>query len=555
LEDTTTLFIDRGYTGTQGSHGHWFIERSGQRVTKKQYDASYNPIALEVFNHLFMSIATQMGNRLKQTAVSPNIKERLDFSCALFDSDGNLVANAPHVPVHLGAMGETVKSLCRTEKTFKPGDVYLTNDPHHGGSHLPDFTVITPVFLNKKDQNPAFFTASRAHHADIGGITPGAVPAYSGSIEQEGVLIAPLKIVDQNRPQHRRLKDLLLSSPYPARQPDENIADLNAQIAANHFGLQQLETACENYGYDVIRAQMQHIQDNAKLAVIDVLKQLPHGRHRFTDYLDDGTPISAELSIGKNQFTVDFSGTGPSVKGNLNAPRAVLTASILYVLRSLIRDPIPLNEGCLHAITVVVPEACILNPPKGVAVAAGNVETSQRIVDTLLGALHIAAASQGTMNNVTFGNPSFGYYETICGGVGAAPDYDGASAVHTHMTNTRITDVEILEHYFPIQLRSFSIRRNSGGRGRYKGGDGAVRHYRFLEELTVSIVSERRRRAPYGLEGGQPGRCGENVRVSVDGVRSTLDGKASYVAEKGEELLIFTPGGGGWGKPKQKKSI
>jgi len=506
--------------------------------------AAPDPVLLEVFNNLFMSIATQMGSALRRTALSTNIRERLDFSCAVFDRDGGLVANAPHIPVHMGAMGESVRHVVTAHPQPRPGDVYATNDPAAGGSHLPDVTVVTPIHDDRGSL--ILFTASRGHHADIGGITPGSMPPLSRSIDEEGAVLRALRIVRGGRFDEPAVMAALTAGTYPARNPRDNIADLQAQIAANQTGARLLLRAIDHYGLDTVAAYMRHVQDNAAAQVAGEIRALADGEHSFRDALDDGTPICVTLRVDGDHMEIDFSRTGPQVPGNLNAPRAVTMAAVIYVLRTLVAAPIPLNSGCLRPVNVRIPAGSVLAPKPGAAVCGGNVETSQRIVDVLLGALGRAAASQGTMNNLTFGDDQFGYYETIAGGGGAGPSFDGASGVHTHMTNTRITDPEILEARFPVRLLEFSLRRGSGGAGRHRGGDGVVRELELLQPMRVSILSERRVFAPFGLAGGSAGAKGRNLHNGTE-----LGGKASVDAEAGDRIRIETPGGGGYGPPDQ----
>jgi 5-oxoprolinase (ATP-hydrolysing) len=521
-----------------------------------------DPVLLEIFNNHFAGIAEQMGITLHNTAGSVNVKERLDFSCAIFTAQGELVVNAPHIPVHLGAMGETVRRILADNLSLEPGDVFVTNDPYRGGSHLPDITVITPVHEGR-DRSPdgaaprlLFFTASRAHHAEIGGIVPGSMPPFSKNLAEEGVLIRSFKLIAAGQSRMEELRTLLLAGPHPTRAVDDNLADIAAQVAANRAGAVQLAALIERRGWPIVEAYMGHIQSAAERKLRLALSKLPPGRREFTDHLDDGSPIHATITIeesGPQPVTIDFTGTGPVVPGNLNANRAIVTAAVMYVLRLLIDEEIPLNEGVLAPVRLVLPE-CLLNPPQResvehcAAVAGGNVETSQRVVDVLLGALGLAAASQGTMNNLLFGDATFGYYETICGGVGATPTRDGADAVHTHMTNTRITDPEIIERRYPVRVREFSIRRGSGGQGEHRGGDGVVRRLELLRPLEVSILSERRGPyPPYGLAGGQAGALGRNTLLRADGRMIELDAKAQFTVEPGDILTICTPGGGGWG--------
>ncbi len=542
-EETGTIVLEPGFE-LEVLDADRLVVTDTQGRGAAQIGTAVDPIQLEIFNNLFMSIATQMGTALRRTAVSTNIRERLDFSCAIFDADGGLVANAPHIPVHLGAMSESVRGVLEAHPVPQPGDVYCINDPATGGSHLPDVTVVTPVF--DADRSLSFFTASRGHHADIGGITPGSMPPFSRSLAEEGVVFRSLRIVKGGRFREQAVAAALASTAHPARSPRDNVADLQAQIAANQTGARLLGEAIEHYGLATVAAYMRHVQDNAAAQVAAEIGRLPDGERYFEDALDDGTPIVVTLKIEGERMRVDFTGTGPEIAGNLNAPRAVTVAATLYVLRTLVGAPIPLNSGCLRPIDLNIPEGSVLSPSPGAAVCGGNVETSQRVVDVLLGALGRCAAAQGTMNNTTFGNASFGYYETIAGGAGGGPDFDGASGVHTHMTNTRITDPEVLESRFPVRLLEFSLRRGSGGRGLHPGGDGVVREFELLEPMQVSLLSERRDRAPYGLGGGEPGAKGRNLHNG-----RSLGGKASVDAARGDRIRIETPGGGGFGAPTE----
>lgn len=515
---------------------------------------SPSPIMLEIFNNHFAGIAEQMGITLRNTSSSVNVKERLDFSCALFTATGDLVVNAPHIPVHLGAMSETVKRMIADNPDLQPGDVLVTNDPYRGGSHLPDITVVTPVH-DEGSGALRFFTASRAHHAEIGGITPGSMPPFSNNLAEEGVLIRNFKVVAAGQPRLEALRDLLLAGPYPTRKVEDNLADVSAQIAANWRGARDLQRLVQAFTWPVVEAYMRHIQQAAEQKMRRALSRLPAGRHEFVDYLDDGSPIAVAVTISGDTAQIDFTGTGPVQAGNLNANRAIVTAAVMYCLRCLIDEDIPLNQGVLAPIELILPE-CLLNPPErdapeqSAAVVGGNVETSQRVVDVLLGALGLAAASQGTMNNLLFGDATFGYYETICGGSGATAQADGASAVHTHMTNTRLTDPEILEQRYPVRLQEFSIRRKSGGKGRHSGGDGVVRRIEFLQPLEVSTLCQRRGNyAPYGLHGGQPGRLGQNSLRDQAGRVEVLPGCVHRRVQPGAVLTIETPGGGGYEAP------
>ena len=694
-EPTSTVIVDPGFTarilsrgeivieceGTNGSDGkhvkNEHTERSVDRrcppslATRHSSPAtSSDPVRIEIFNHLFASIAEQMGIALQQTSLSTNVKERLDFSCGIFSAVGDLVVNAPHIPVHLGAMSETVRRILEDNPELRPGDVFVTNDPYRGGSHLPDVTVVTPVHDTTTGEL-LFVTASRAHHAEIGGIVPGSMPPFSKTLAEEGVLIRNFKLIEgrdarrtataipsppsagerlslvpsppsagerlslvpsppssgerarvrgpsgdianhedsavssharhsalvarSEGPPHphplprkaggegtreAELRTLLSSGAYPSRAVDDNLADVAAQVAANNTGANQLRQLVEHHSWPVVQAFMGHIQsaaaakmrlalralsqqpDNARAGVSSTHHSPLSTRHFFhIDHLDDGSPIRATITIEGESATVDFTGTGPVLATNLNANRAIVTAAVLYVFRCLIKDDIPLNSGVLEPVTIILPE-CLLNPPahpdpaQCAAMVGGNVETSQRVVDVLLGALGAAAASQGTMNNLTFGDGTFGYYETICGGSGATPDADGADAVHTHMTNTRLTDPEVIERRYPVRVHEFSIRRGSGGTGRHRGGDGIVRTIEFLKPLRVSILSERRGPyAPFGLHGGEPGQLGRNT-LQRAGSTETVDlgGKVSLDVQAGDVLTIETPGGGGFGSKDTEAS-
>jgi 5-oxoprolinase (ATP-hydrolysing) len=503
---------------------------------------------LEIFNNLYMSIAEQMGLRLQNTAYSVNIKERLDFSCALFDADGNLIANAPHMPVHLGSMGESIKTVIRLNAgKMKPGNVYVLNAPYNGGTHLPDVTVITPVF---QDQQILFYVGSRGHHADIGGITPGSMPPGSKVLEEEGVLIDNFLLVEEGRFREQETVALLKSGRYPVRNVQQNIADLRAQIAANEKGVQELSRMVEHFGLDVVRAYMGHVQDNAEESVRRVIGVLKDGE--FALPMDCNATLRVKISIGadRRSASLDFSGTSSQLPNNFNAPAAVCMAAVLYVFRTLVDDDIPLNAGCLKPLAVSIADGCMLRPRYPAAVVAGNVETSQCITDTLYGALGVLAASQGTMNNFTFGNERYQYYETVAGGSGAGPGFDGADVVQTHMTNSRLTDPEVLEWRFPVRLESFEIRHGSGGRGRWRGGHGAVRRVRFLEPMTAAILSGHRLFAPHGMAGGEPGATGRNYVLRADGSRTDLGPFDQTEMVAGDVFVIETPGGGGFGTIK-----
>ncbi len=511
-----------------------------------------DPVQLELMNNHFQSIAERMGIALRNTAMSVNVKERLDFSCAIFTAAGELVASAPHIPVHLGAMGQTVRRVLVDHRGLAPGDAIVTNDPYRGGSHLPDVTVITPVF--SPESRLIFLTASRAHHAEIGGITPGSMPPFSRNLAEEGVLIRSCKLLESGRLQLERIREILSAGPFPSRSVVANLADLTAQLAANQQGAEQLTALVHRMSLPVVQAYMRHIQDAAARKVRQVLGRLPAGRREWLDHLDDGSPICVAITIEGESAVIDFAGTGPVLASNLNANPAIVTAAVMYVLRLLIGEDIPLNEGMLAPVVIRIPE-CLLHPPERdlpeecAAIVGGNVETSQRVVDVLLGALGLAAASQGTMNNFLFGDRTFGYYETICGGSGATRDAPGADAVHTHMTNTRLTDPEVLEARYPVRLVEFAIRRNSGGAGRHRGGDGIIRRVEFLRPLTVSILSQRRGPfPPYGMDGGQPGSLGRNTLCRVDGTVEPLPALGQFDVQPGDIVTIETPGGGGWGE-------
>ena len=543
LEATGTIVVDLGFELEMDDHGRIALTDRAGRAEKTRVATEEDPVQLEIFNNLFMSIAEQMGTVLQNTSLSTNIRERLDFSCAIFENEGGLVANAPHIPVHLGAMSESVRAVVQAHPDPAPGDVFITNDPASGGSHLPDVTVVTPV--HSRDGELRFFTASRGHHADIGGITPGSMPPFSRVLEEEGVVLRGLRIVHAGRLDEELVLSTLQAAAHPARSPRDNLADVEAQIAANNTGVRLLGEMTDRYGLETVLAYMQHVQDNAAAKVSDEIAKLPDGEHRFEDALDDGTPICVALRVTGDRMDVDFAGTGPEVEGNLNAPRAVTVAAVIYVLRALVGEEIPLNSGCLRPVTIRIPERCVLSPGPDRAVCGGNVETSQRVVDVLLGALGRLAACQGTMNNLTFGDASFGYYETIGGGAGAGEGFDAASGVHTHMTNTRITDPEVLEARFPVRLREFSLRSGSGGSGHWRGGDGLVREIEFLRLMRVSILSERRERAPFGLHGAEGGARGRNLHNGAE-----IPGKCTRDVAVGDTIRIETPGGGGFGAPE-----
>lgn len=548
FEANSTTIIEPGWQAEVTNKKHLLLVRYQLLSKEKPTDTQVNPVMLEIFNNRFMNIAEQMGEVLRNTASSVNIKERLDFSCAVFDDKGELIANAPHIPVHLGSMSESIKSILHHNRsTMHPNDVYVLNDPYQGGTHLPDITVITPIFDNEGSQL-LFLVGSRGHHADIGGITPGSIPAESNVIHEEGILINHFKMIDRGHFLEKKTLKLLTESKYPARNPKQNLEDLKSQVAANTCGMEGLLNLVNQFGLDVVRAYMHHIRNNAASSVKKLLTRLKSGQ--FTYALDDGSKIHVSITVDqeKQHARIDFTGSAPQHSGNFNAPTAICKAAILYVLRCLIHEKIPLNSGCFEPIELIIPENSILNPSYPAAVVAGNVETSQCIVDVLLGAWGIVAASQGTCNNLTFGNPNYQYYETICGGSGAGPGFHGTSGVHTHMTNTRLTDPEILELRFPIVLEEFSIRHNSGGKGKYCGGDGIIRRLRFLERMIANIISSHRVIPPYGLDGGASGTLGLNQVQRVTGELETLGGCARIEMQPGDVLIIETPGGGGYGQ-------
>ncbi len=556
LDNFTTIVVEPDFQYSINLFGH--LEMNAVRIQKPRVSTKRDPVLLELFNHRFMSIAEQMGFTLVNSAHSVNMKERLDFSCAIFDSNGDLVANAPHIPVHLGAMGDSVKTILADHReTFNRGDVFLINNPHKGGSHLPDLTVVSPVFIGR---HLVFYVATRGHHADIGGRTPGSMPPCATSLEEEGVVIDGFLLVRDGSFREQELVELLSSGLFPARNILERISDLRAQCAANAKGIQALEHLVDEMSLDVVTAFMQHIQDNAAEAMEAAFDQFLGSAdtyiRKFTDRLDEGLEIWVEIEIKRTlsgcRAKIDFSGTSPQMESNLNAPVSVVKSAVLYVLRTLVMRNIPLNAGCFRPVNLIVPEGSLLSPSPSAAVAGGNVETSQRVVDVLYGALGIAAASQGTMNNFIFGAPDGSgkqYYETIAGGSGATEGHSGASAVQVHMTNTRITDPEVLEHRFPnIRVDRFAIRKGSGGKGKWTGGDGTEREIRFLETMAVSLLSERRKYPPYGMKGGQNGKQGKNILVDVNGKEKSLCGKAELIVKSGEKIIVKTPGGGGFGR-------
>ncbi|MCV2362572.1 hydantoinase B/oxoprolinase family protein [Paucibacter sp. DJ1R-11] len=555
-ERNATTVVDPGWQADLQADGLLVLRRVRPRVSAHAIGTEADPVMLEVFNNLFMNIAEQMGLRLQNTAYSVNIKERLDFSCALFSTAGELIANAPHMPVHLGSMSESIKTVIERNPDMKPGDVYVLNDPYHGGTHLPDITVVTPVYLDsaEPDARPDFYVASRGHHADIGGISPGSMPPFSTSIEQEGVLIDNFKLVEAGRLREDELLALLASGPHPSRNPQQNLADLRAQIAANEKGVQELQAMVAQYGRATVAAYMQHVQDNAEESVRRVITALHDGQ--FTLSLDNGAQIQVAVRVNSAERSacIDFSGSSAQqLTNNFNAPKAITMAAVLYVFRTLVDDQIPLNAGCLKPLQVIVPEGCMLNPRAPAAVVAGNVETSSCVTNALYGALGVLAASQCTMNNFTFGNASHQYYETISGGSGAGPGFDGTSVVQTHMTNSRLTDPEVLEFRFPVRLDGYEIVPGSGGAGRWRGGNGGERRIRFLEPMTAGILSNGRLRGAFGLAGGGAGAPGANWVERADGRREDLPHIGQAEMQAGDVFVIRTPGAGGFGAADGEK--
>ena len=548
-EANATTVIEPGWTAEVTALDHMILRRTEPLPNRVAAGSERpDPVLLELFNNLFMNVAEQTGAVLQNTSMSVNIKERLDFSCAIFDADGNLVANAPHVPVHLGAMGESVRTvLDHRRNTLKPGDVVALNNPFNGGTHLPDITVITPVF-DTEGRDILFFLGSRGHHADIGGITPGSTPPMSRTLEEEGVVIDDFLLVDAGHLREREFRDLLAGAKYPARSPDVNVADIKAQVAANEKGVQELGRVVAQFGWPVVSAYMRHVMDNAEQSVRRVIDRLGSGR--FDYKMDNGRALCVAISVDRENRSaiVDFTGTGAQHEGNFNSPPAVTRAAVLYVFRCLVGDDIPLNDGCLKPLTLIIPPGTFLSPNPGAAVVAGNTEVSQATCNAIFGALGVIACSQATMNNFLFGDATRQYYETICGGTGAGPGFNGTSAIQTHMTNTRMTDPEILELRYPVRQELFAIRRGSGGAGKWHGGDGAVRRIRFLEPMTAVIVASRREVAPFGLDGGADAAPGQQWVERANGSRETLNGTDRAELAPGDVFVIQTPGGGGYGR-------
>ncbi|MEJ2478917.1 MAG: hydantoinase B/oxoprolinase family protein [Acidihalobacter sp.] len=550
-EASGTTVVEPGWQAQTSAIGNLVLRRVEAPARREAVGTRCDPVMLEVFNNLFMSTAEQMGFALQNTAYSVNIKERLDFSCAIFDAAGQLIANAPHMPVHLGSMGESVRAVIAGNPEMHPGDVYALNDPYHGGTHLPDITVVTPVF-DAAGERLLFHVGARGHHADVGGRTPGSMPADSRTLAEEGVLLDNFKLVEGGVLREEELRKTLAGGPWPARNPEQNLADLRAQIAANEKGVQVLRQMVAHFGLDTVHAYMRHVQDNAEESVRRAIDVLHDGAFEYE--MDDGAKIAVAVRIDRaaRSATIDFTGTSAQRENNFNAPLAVCRAAVLYVFRTLVDDDIPMNEGCLKPLHLVVPEGCMLNPRPPAAVVAGNVETSQAITDALYGALGVMAAAQGTMNNTTFGNAEYQYYETVAGGTGAGPDFDGTDAVQSHMTNSRLTDPEVLELRYPVLLEEFAIRRGSGGRGRQQGGDGVRRRLRFREDMELVILANRRRVPPFGLAGGQAGQTGRNWVERADGSVEAMGACDRRVVHAGDQWVLETPGGGGYGEAEEE---
>jgi 5-oxoprolinase (ATP-hydrolysing) len=547
IEPHQTVVIEHGWRAELTPRDHLVLRRVQKLVRARAIGTHADPVMLEVFNNLFMSIAEQMGVALQNTAYSVNIKERLDFSCAVFDGEGSLVANAPHMPVHLGSMDRAVETVIRENRgKIRPGDAYAINAPYNGGTHLPDITVCTPVFDGSKI---LFWVASRGHHADVGGISPGSMSPNATTIEQEGVYIENFKLIERGRFRENELYKLLTGAEYPARNPLQNVNDIKAQIAANEMGLRELRKMVRYFTLPVVRAYMRHVQDNAAESVRRVIDRLHDST--FAVEIDQGNKIKVRIAVDKDrrEATVDFTGTGPQQPSNFNAPEPVTRAAVLYVFRVMVDDDIPMNAGCLRPIRIIIPKKSLLSPEFPAAVVAGNVETSQEVTNCLFGALDAMAAAQGTMNNLNFGNAEYQYYETICSGSPAGPGFPGTDAVHTHMTNTRLTDPEVLEFRYPVLLEDFHIRKGSGGRGRWNAGDGVRRTIRFLEKMECTILSGHRRVPPFGLAGGGDGQVGNNWVRRKDGRMEALQGADATVIDAGEAIIIQTPTAGGYGKP------
>jgi 5-oxoprolinase (ATP-hydrolysing) len=556
-EDLATTVVDPGWQAVVTGRGDLLLSRVAARPGRAAVGTAADPVMLEIFNNLFMSVAEQMGVRLQATAHSVNIKERLDFSCALFDAEGGLIANAPHMPVHLGSMGESIKMVIQRNPHIRRGDVFVLNDPYHGGTHLPDITVVTPVFAPRReptDPDPGndelwFYVASRGHHAEIGGISPGSMPAASTRVEEEGVLIDNWLLVRDGRLREADTIALLQTAEYPSRDPATNLADLRAQIAANERGIAELHKMVDHFGLDVVQAYMGHVQQNAAESVRRVITALHDGQYAYE--LDDGAVIrvAVRVNAGERTAEIDFTGTSSQLQDNFNAPSSVAMAAVLYVFRTLVEDDIPLNSGCLHPLKVIIPPGTMLSPEYPAAVAAGNVETSQVVTGALYAALGVMAEGSGTMNNVTFGNEEYQYYETVASGSGAGDGFDGTDVVQTKMTNSRLTDPEVLEWRYPVLLESYRIRPGSSGAGRWHGGRGGIRRLRFNQPMTVSTLTGHRRIPAFGMAGGQPGALGHHWIEHPDGTVTAMGGCDSVTVRPGDVFVIETPGGGGYGPP------
>jgi 5-oxoprolinase (ATP-hydrolysing) len=580
-EDLATTVVEPGWQAVVTDRGDLMLERTSPRPDRADVGTGADPVMLEIFNNLFMSVAEQMGVRLQATAHSVNIKERLDFSCAVFDAEGGLIANAPHMPVHLGSMGESIKMVIKRNPHIRRGDVYVLNDPYHGGTHLPDITVVTPVFAPRTARAPEppepttpmfhrgrqdgtdvplvqsagdpgrdeiwFYVASRGHHAEIGGISPGSMPSASTRVEEEGVLIDNWLLVQDARLREAETIRLLETAEYPSRAPATNLADLRAQIAANEKGIEELRAMVEHFGLDVVRAYMSHVQENAAESVRRVITALHDGHYEYE--LDNGAKITVTVTVNRDHRTaeIDFTGTSGQLSDNFNAPSSVAMAAVLYVFRTLVDDDIPLNSGCLQPLNVIIPPGTMLSPRYPAAVAAGNVETSQVVTGALYAALGVMAEGSGTMNNVTFGNGRYQYYETVASGSGAGDGFDGTDVVQTKMTNSRLTDPEVLEWRYPVLLESYRIRPGSGGAGRWHGGNGGIRRLRFRQPMTVTTLTGHRRVAAFGMAGGHPGALGRHWIEHPDGTVTPMRGCDSVQVEAGDVFVIETPGGGGYG--------
>jgi 5-oxoprolinase (ATP-hydrolysing) len=546
-ETNATTVVDPGWSATVDNLGNLVLTRVEARRTDREVDTTADPVMLEIFNNLFMSVAEQMGVRLQATAQSVNIKERLDFSCAVFDANGDLLANAPHIPVHLGSMSESIKQVIADRgDEMQPGDAYVLNDPYHGGTHLPDVTVVTPVFSPDGSQR-WFYVASRGHHAEIGGITPGSMPAFSTHVDDEGVLLRTQLLVERGHFRDDEMRTLLASAPHPSRAPDANLADLRAQVAANNKGVEELHAMVDHFGLNVVRAYMAHVHDNAEEAVRRLIAVLSDGSYTYE--MDNGAQICVAVTVDRDDrcATIDFTGTSPQLSDNFNAPSSVAMAAVLYVFRTLVDDEIPLNAGCLRPLQVIIPPGSMLAPEHPAAVVAGNVETSQAVTGALLAALGVQAEGSGTMNNITFGNERHQYYETVASGSGAGEGFAGTDVVQTHMTNSRLTDPEVLEWRYPVRLESYEIIEGTGGVGRWRGGNGGRRRLRFLEPMTVTTLASHRRVAPIGMAGGRPGALGRHWVERVDGTTTPMSGCDSATVAPGDVLVVETPGGGGYG--------